>query len=295
MALVSNLRFEFADKLLWQERTKRTLTHTLGEVVKKYNDAKQLNDFGKDLSSSTAIDYVHQSNTGESVGTQDFGDTSALVEAVLGEKRVLGDDKRDRETINTYQALRHVGKLREEMERSGFLTVQLVCDIHEIVLKDLHSKAGKIRDCHVYTKLEDGGIHLYPRPSIIEARFYCIIDEHNIHMEALSGGEDKFQNAQERVKYVFKCAAWLLFNLVSLHPFPDGNGRTCRLLASYVLSSFVTPFPVSVCHSHEQSSRTDYISAIVRCRENSKEGPTELASLLLEGAYLGWERYGSEE
>ena len=42
---------------------------------------------------------------------------------------------------------------------------------------------------------------------------------------------------------IFKCVAWLVFELLDLHPFSDGNGRLCRLLSSYVLST-CTPFPI---------------------------------------------------
>ena len=283
------LGFKFADQLPWQIK-KRTIATTLEDIIEKFVETNSTSEGEKSVDLATAINYVHQSNVGESVGTQLLGDTSVLVEsAASGEahlNHLNGMKTEERVSVNTYQALRHVEKLIQEMGRSGLLTVQIVCDIHAIVLNKLHSTAGKIRNSDVYTTLQDGSVHVYPPPSVLEGRFYCIIDKHNIHMEALS--MDRFRNPQEKVEYVFKCAAWLLFHLVSLHPFSDGNGRTCRLLASYVISSVITPFPVSVCHSDPLSCRADYIRAIVHCRENPEEGPAELASLLVEGAYLGW-------
>ena len=53
------------------------------------------------------------------------------------------------------------------------------------------------------------------------------------------------KNSQEEVDHVFKCASRLLFDFVDTHPFLDGNGHMCRLLASYVLN-LITPFPVSL-------------------------------------------------
>lgn len=285
--LNSPLGFEFADHLPWQE-SGRTTVSTLGDLIEKFKERPNSETERIDL--ATAINYVHQSNVGESVGTQNLGETTVLVEQAASGEAAVCSNREGRESVNTYQALRHVEMLIRDMSRSGLLTVQVVCGIHEILLKGLHPTAGKIRDCDVYTTLKDGNIHLYPPPSVLEDRFYYIIDRHNIHMEALT---NRFQNPQAKLQYVFKCAAWLLFNLVSLHPFSDGNGRTCRLLASYVLSSVVTPFPVSVCHTNPQSSRTDYIRAIVRCRENPEEGPAELASLLVEGARLGWKQFDS--
>lgn len=287
-----NLSFEFAGHLPWQVE-ERTITSTLSFVVENFISGQQKNLKLKpdcDHFAATAINYIHQSNLGECVGTQSLSDTSHLLnKATSGELHLTEMSKEERESVNTYQALCHVERLIEEMDRSGLLTVQLVCDIHAIVLQDLHPTAGRIRDSVVCTTLEDGGMHMYPPPLVLEDSFYCLIDRHNVHMAAL----DSYQNPRERVEYVFKCAAWLLFHLVSLHPFPDGNGRTCRLLASYILSSVITPFPVSLCHSDPQSSRRDYINAIVHCRENPEEGPAKLASLLLEGAYLGWNQFES--
>lgn len=280
-----NLGFKFAEQLPWQHE-ERTITSTLEDLAVKFQEQIDSKEAGFQQRLSMAIDYVYKSNLGESVGIQNLGEIRILVQRLATSKEaVVGAGREEIESINTYYALLRVEELVGEMGR-GLLTVQIVCSIHEMLLKGLHQTAGKIRDCDVYTILEDGSRHTYPSPDILEDRFYSIIDRHNIHIS----GVEKLQN-QEKVEYVFKCAAWLLFHLVSLHPFADGNGRTCRLLVSYVISSLITPFPVSLCHDNPQSCRRDYIRAIVRCRLNPEEGPAELASLLVEGAYLGWKQF----
>ena len=75
--------------------------------------------------------------------------------------------------------------------------------------------------------------------------------------------------------HILKCVAWLVFELLDLHPFSDGNGRLCRLLCSYVLST-CTPFPTPIC-SHEvtpilQSSVTRH--------------PVKLTSIIIERTRL---------
>ena len=288
MAAVDHLGFKFADKLVWQKERKiaKTLSNVVDSfilITEQWRHEPRRNDL------PTAVYYVHRSNVGECVGTQVVEETTALLER--GAQTPENMESYSRESINTCSALWYVERLMKEMDWSGLLTVQLVCDIHAILLQGLHRAAGKIRDSDVYTRTEDGSIHMYPPPTVLEEQFYCIIDQHNDHMNDLN----RLQKPQKIVEYVFKCAAWLLYHLVSLHPFPDGNGRTCRLLASYVLSSFITPFPVSICHSDLLSSRRDYICAIIHCREHPEEGPAQLASMLLEGAYLGWKWFRSNE
>jgi len=54
------------------------------------------------------------------------------------------------------------------------------------------------------------------------------------------------------------------FNLVSIHPFYDGNGRTSRLLMNYIQAIFHLPF--SIVHNE---SKVEYINALVESRESN--------------------------
>ena len=280
MALKRNLGFELAEKPPW--RQDRSVTHIIEAVaVKSKAEKAALNQ----LEYLAAVHYVYRSNKGESVGTQELAETRSLIDSVATSGHSLAN-RDTRETVNTYRALLAVKKLKEEMGGSGLLTVQQVCRLHEVVLEGLHPTAGKIRTCTVFTHSNDSTCHIYPSPDVLETRFFNIVDHHNIHMEILASTM-KDRDLHERLKYVFKCASWLMFKFVSLHPFADGNGRTCRLLASYVLQC-ILPFPVSAFHDNQaRNVRSDYIDAIVHCRNHPDEGPSLLASLLVEGAYLG--------
>ncbi len=245
------------------------------------------------LSRSMAVEYVHRSNIGESVGTQAFEDIQTLLkdEPVTLSDREQSQWSRDElETVNTWRALRKFHQqIREEMQRTGMLTAQQLCDIHKLLLERLHPNNGKIRDTDVFTRTKNG-IHYYPCAMVAKQQLYSLIDHHNIRMERYHTYRERM-STEEKVEFIVKCAARLLFEFVDTHPFSDGNGRTCRLLASYVLS-LVIPFPVAVYHNPNQpqrSHRDDFIDAIVRCRKNPMEGPRELAAMILEGIYLGWE------
>ena len=52
------------------------------------------------------------------------------------------------------------------------------------------------------------------------------------------------------------------FNLVSIHPFYDGNGRTSRLLMNYIQAYY--GLPLAIVHSE---SKAEYIQALIKARE----------------------------
>ena len=285
--VVDNLAFEFKENPQWRRKGMQSTSDMLQEISEMRAQFECLTDERQKLHPhDMEVEYVYHSNLGEGVGTQTYEDTQALVS-----DSCLESPSRDqRETINTFRALRELKRLHTHMEHNGLLTVDQICNIHAIVLDGLHPEAGKLRETTVFTRT-DRGMHFYPRPEVVEQELYNVIDRHNIHMEAL---EEKIKNKKlsdlEKIMYVIKCAAWLLFHIVDTHPFIDGNGRTCRLLGNYVLS-LVTPFPVSVYSDASTNCRRDYINAIVRCRENPKEGPSELAAMMVEGLWMGWKRW----
>ncbi|WP_069660580.1 Fic family protein [Arcticibacter eurypsychrophilus] len=54
------------------------------------------------------------------------------------------------------------------------------------------------------------------------------------------------------------------FNLVSIHPFYDGNGRTSRLLMNYLQTYY--DLPLAIVHSE---NKVGYIQALIDTRENA--------------------------
>ena len=52
------------------------------------------------------------------------------------------------------------------------------------------------------------------------------------------------------------------FNLVSIHPFYDGNGRTSRLLMNYIQAYYNLPLAIV-----QSDAKAEYIQALIDTRE----------------------------
>lgn len=281
----------------WCSDDSPSTTSMLKQIENYQLKCKQLSKSGtkhlcdEDNSFKIKVDYIYHLNVGELVGTQTKERTKAVLECFIQDRhnnRVSEDlDQEERETINVYNAMEKFHEVRSEMDNTGMLTVQQICDVHKVLLTGLHCSAGKIRETEAFTHWDDG-IHHYPSPKIAEELLYSVIDHHNMHMGCLD-----LIPEEEKTAYIFKCAAWLLFHFVDVHPFSDGNGRMCRLLANYVVS-LITPFPVTVgvhqIDGNEESERKYYLQAIVNCRKDPTRGPKELVAMLVEGAWKGWKK-----
>ena len=288
------LKFQFDEKPDWRDTTLPTTTDMIEQITKRRVEYIKLPEHAKNFCTeqfarAMAVDYIHNLNVGELVGTQSQEDTKEVLKKIFDKSSVddtgKGATRSERETMNTYEALKLFHKKHEKMADTGLLTVPEICDIHRVLLHGVHADCGKIRTKDAYTNWHDGP-HFYPSPEEAEALFYALIDHHNVYMETCQLNESSI----EYTAFIFKCAARLLFEFVDTHPFGDGNGRMCRLLANYVVG-LITPFPVSLYHTQNQarSGRDDYLNAIVHCREHPHEGPRGLAAMLVEGAWRGWE------
>ncbi|KAI1330650.1 fido domain-containing protein [Xylariaceae sp. FL0255] len=63
--------------------------------------------------------------------------------------------------------------------------------------------------------------------------------------------------------YVF--AAKYCYKFVNIHPFPDGNGRTCRLILNALLLKYAG---VMISLGEEDSSRDEYLTEAARASES---------------------------
>ena len=212
---------------LWREEHMPT-SEKLDDIIRwrKQYDALTEKDkqfCGKRFAQVMAIEYVYESNVGELVGTQTYEDTKEILECLMAKKNVQRNwTTEEKETINTEAALIQMHELhtQSEMDRTGMLTVQQICDIHKILLSGLRTlqgdDEGNLRQTDAYTFRPNGDIHWYPKPQQIEVMIYAAIDEHNIHMEYMPPVFSMEKRMEKRIPYLIESAAWLLARFVIL-------------------------------------------------------------------------------
>ena len=74
----------------------------------------------------------------------------------------------------------------------------------------------------------------------------------------LQGSMDKTLSDVEKINLSFDAH----FNLISIHPFYDGNGRTSRLLMNYIQAWYNLPLAIV-----RSASKAEYIEALITARE----------------------------
>ena len=167
----------------------------------------------------------------------------------------------------------------------------MIKKLHKTLMNKLILTNGKLRseleaENEVSAERPDGSTHHYPHHTRVGSMLTGVIDQHNIHMANIP------EAMAEKVPFVIKSAVWLLAQLISIHPFVDGNGRMCRLLASHILSQII-PFPV---HTYKTGDidRQHYIKAIISCQDDNGD-LEQLAALLVDSICNGLDMKEREE
>ena len=135
--------------------------------------------------------------------------------------------------------------------------------------------------------------HIYPMktPELIEDTLHELYSKQQKFLDVFDAmySDDDLKVCQKlgnALHVLARIAAYALFEFVCLHPFCDGNGRMCRLIASAIMSAIV-PFPTGLACEQMPGGKTHsvYVNAIVDCRQREEQQPVELATLIVEGAY----------
>lgn len=165
------------------------------------------------IEEALAIEYTYESNRIE-------GNTLTLQETELVVNEgvtIAGKSMREHlEAINHAEAIDYIKDFaRQDIE----ISERTIKEIHALVLHGIdRENAGRYRTVPV---MISGSTHLPPQPYLIEPQ-----------MEAFM---HSFVDMERRGEHPVIIAAYLHDELVRIHPFIDGNGRTSRLLMNLYL------------------------------------------------------------
>ena len=177
-----------------------------------------------------------------------------------------------------------------------------VCVSQELVLglhaelwryRDPNKAPGQLRTCCAYGR-KGNDIHWFPQPHVIPSSFAARLKKHNFYISKRTSFADQY--TPEYVNFVCRCAASLLYDLVELRPFRDGNDLVAHLLASNVLR-LLAPFPVTLSGVSVDLGSLDERRGVfldTMCWERDNVKPAVLATSLLEGLWQSWDWFASQ-
>lgn len=199
-----------------------------------YNKNKEIieNKIKEKIEKAFDIDFTYNSTTIE-------GNTLTLIETktVLEDNISIGGKKLREiyEVINHNKAFEYVKKCIEKKEE---LNESIVKDIHEI-LTDNIMQGGIYRSTDV---IITGAKHTPPTPNNMYNQLKIFYEDLKVNKEKMDAIE---------------LAAWTHAEFVKILPFPDGNGRTSRLIMNYqLMSNEFLPISIKV------EDRLEYYNAL---------------------------------
>ena len=177
-----------------------TLRPLPGEALRKIQDALD-------------IEYTYESNRIE-------GNTLTLQEtALVVNEGVTISGKSMREHLEAINHTEAINYIKDIAKRDIEINERTIKEIHSLILHGIdRENAGRYRTVPV---MISGSTYMPPQPYLIEKQ----MEDFMI----------RFKQMEEKKVHPVLVAAYLHDELVRIHPFIDGNGRTSRLLMNLYL------------------------------------------------------------
>ena len=164
------------------------------------------------------------------------------------------------------------GNYRYEQE----LTVDVIKTAHQLLMKNAVCENGG--------EISNGTFRSHP----VHARDYVYLS-HELIPQAVENIVQQFNKDKKAGMDPIMLTANLFYELITVHPFSDGNGRICRLMTTFSLFGTGVPFAVSITSGHRRS-RKHYIDCILRARRIGSDRKY-LYTLFASSVASGWTNF----
>jgi len=235
-------------------------------------------------------EFVHHCLNEEEHGFRDECKTREFVGNYLEKPNVQAKSVEEIQTRNLVLAMQGLQKYESDPD-FGYLDEYVIRQVNWYVGLDLEQKSNtKFGDFSKNRRITSykGEVHEYKNPEDMELAVIKIVDEYNELFRHCQEDE----NEERRILNMFKaCANFVWQFLDNLHPFSDGNGRTARMLASYILSTF-SPFPTPLFNLFSESSKGDFTEALRAARNKP---PSDLTTMMIECNLFCWRKLADLE
>ena len=175
--------------------------------------------------------------------------------------------------INHLKAFKFLLSHKEE-----HLTEVMVKGAHKVMMEGLSNEQGiPVKNGEYRQSSVHAGGHSFPSHECIPLAMKRIVKEYNERV-----------SKPDHDPHVL--AAWIHFEVVSLHPFDDGNGRTSRLLWCYSLMKDGLPFPPVLTSGHKKSQKH-----LVKCLQKDRDllysNHPHMTTLTVVSVFLAWKDF----
>lgn len=218
----------------------------------------------KKIQDALDIEYTYESNRIE-------GNTLTLQEtALVVNEGVTISGKSMREHLEAINHAEAIDYIKDIAHKDIEISERTIKEIHALILHGIdRENAGKYRTVPV---MISGSTHMPPQPYLIEKQMEDFILE--------------FQQMEKEKIHPVLIAAYLHDELVKIHPFIDGNGRTSRLLMNlYLLRNGYT----LVTLKGNNEDKINYYKALEKSHTENK--PEDFQNLVVKAEVDSLQRY----
>ncbi|KAJ7340320.1 hypothetical protein OS493_003056 [Desmophyllum pertusum] len=295
------LPFEALETPKWRKKQEVTVAEMITEIMrynKQWEEVKNTYDeeLVEKVRKEFLVQFIFHVNMEEESGFSTFEETENFLTYFYARAGNLQRSLsiKEHESINVrnaYQYLLDKIKTEEQASDYGLIEEGLLQETHRKLMANIVYPIGKTKPGKFSNEPRrndfNGKRYYYRNPQNMENAVTELVEKYNNYFYLCT--KDGLKDFDD-FYYLFKTCAWLLFELLDLHPFSDGNGRLCRIFCSYMLSK-LNPFPTPVYNVWTDSKKSDYQQALVDARESDTRHPRALTTMIIECNYHGWRKF----